>query len=189
MQSLHPQVFGALIGASVTFIVGIVVLIFTNKGHNNRQKLQHKHELEVIMARLLREKIEDIYLSFSRWETSFEAIYVGLIGYVKGELSENDAYALLLKNPGESGYKEKVEMLISLYFPWLISKYENIMIERSKVVKYFPPNQSLIGDFKGFCGTQQSFEKRAIEFKKALKEEIDKLKQDNPTNRYAPADL
>ena len=94
MQSLQPQVFGALVGASVTLIVSIVVLIFTNRGHNKRQKLQHKHELEVTMARLLREKIEDIYLSFSKWETKFGSIYLGLIGYVKGELSENDAYGI-----------------------------------------------------------------------------------------------
>jgi|SRR4030043_749023 len=174
MQSLQPQVFGALVGASVTLIVSIVVLIFTNRGHNKRQKLQHKHELEVTMARLLREKIEDIYLSFSKWETKFGSIYLGLIGYVKGELSENDAYGMF-KSQGESGYIAKVEMLISLYFPCLISKYENVMIERGKVVKYFPPNQSLIGDYKGYCGAQQSFENRAIEFKKALKEEIDKL--------------
>jgi|GEM_PF-2221486 len=172
MQSLQPQVFGAIIGASVTLIVSIIVLIFTNRGHNNRQKLQHKHELEVIRARLLREKIEDIYLSFSNWETHFAAIYCGLIVYVKGEISEDDAYDLLIKNPGESGHIEKVEMLISLYFPWLIEQFEKVMIERGKVIKYFPQNQSLVGDFKGYCNSQQSFEKSARDFRKALKEEI-----------------
>lgn len=174
MQSLQPQIFGALIGASATLIVSMVVLIFTNRGHNKRQKLQHKHELDVTMVNLLREKIEDIYLSFSNWERNFGGIYVGLIGYVKGEISENDAYGLY-KNVGEGGHLAKVEMLISLYFPCLISTFENVMIERGKVVKYFPPNQSLIGDYKGYYGTQQSFEKSALEFKKTLKEEIDKL--------------
>ena len=174
MQSLQPQVFGAMIGASVTFIVGIAVLIFTNRGHNKRQKLQHKHELDVAMASLLREKIEDIYLSFSKWERNFGAMYVGLIGYVKGELSENDAYGLY-KNIGEFGNIDKVEMLISLYFPLLISNYMNVMNERGKVVKYFPPNQALVGDYKGYCSAQQSFEQSTIEFKNKLKEKIDKL--------------
>jgi hypothetical protein len=174
MDTLQPQVFGALIGASVTFVVSIVVLIFTNRGHDKRQKLQHKHEHKVSMERFYSEKIEDIYLSFSRWERSFGSIYVSLIGYVKGELSESDAYSLF-KNLGESGNIDKVEMLISLYFPWLLTIYKDVMAERYKIVKYFPPSRSLIGDYAGYCIAQQSFEKRSGEFKEALKEEIKKL--------------
>jgi hypothetical protein len=175
MQSLNPQIFGAIIGAAVTMIISIVVLIFTNRGHNNRQALQHKHELEVIKTKLIREKIENIYLSFSKWETYFASIYVGFIGYVKGQISENEAYDLLIKHPGESGQLAEVEMLICLYFPRLISKFENVMTERSKVTKYFPPNQCLVEDYKKYFSAQQSFEKSAEEFKQALKEEIDKL--------------
>lgn len=174
MESLQPQVFGALIGASVTFIVSIAVLIFTNRGHDKRQRLQHRHEREATMDSLHRSRIEDLYLSFSKWQKTFAAIYLGLIVYVKGELFEKDAYGLF-KSHGESGHMDKVEMLISLYFSCLTSKYDDVMLERGKVVKYFPPNQSLIGDYAGYCVAQKAFEKRATEFKLALKEEIDKL--------------
>jgi hypothetical protein len=174
MQTLEPQVSGALIGASVTFIVSIVVLIFTNMGNAKRQRLQHEHEHEAAMATLYREKLEDIYMSFLEWERMFGSIYVSLIGYVKGELSEKDAYSMF-KNQGTSGNIGKVEMLISLYYPELNSKYKSVMAERGKIVKYFPPNQSLIGDYSGYCTTQKSFEKSAVEFKEALKEQIDKL--------------
>jgi hypothetical protein len=174
MASLEPQILGALIGASVTFVVSIVVLIFTNRSHDKRQQLQHKHENEIAMAKFYREKIEDIYMSFSTWQRKFGAIYIGLIGYVKGELSENDAYGMF-NNLGESDSINKVEMLISLYFPRLISQYKTVMDQRGKIVEYFPPNRSLIGEYSGYCSDQQSFEKKAIKFKEALKEEIDKL--------------
>jgi biopolymer transport protein ExbB/TolQ len=44
MAELPPQIFGAIIGASVSLMAAIVVLIFTNKGHDKRQKYQHDHE-------------------------------------------------------------------------------------------------------------------------------------------------
>jgi len=174
MQTLEPQIFGALIGASVTFIVSIVVLIFTNMGHAKRQKLQHKHEHETAMATLYRNKLEDIYTSFLKWERMFGSIYVSLIGYVKGELSEKDAFSMF-KNHGTSGNIDKVEMLISLYYPELKYKYKSVMAARGRIVKYFPPNQSLIGDYSGYCTTQQFFEESAVEFKEALKDQIAKL--------------
>lgn len=180
MESLQPQGFGVLIGASVTFIASIIVLIFTNRGHDKRQKLQHYHENAISKARFYREKIEDTYLSFSKWERNFVAMYVGLLVYVKGEVSEKDAFDLIKMNQTNQiefgNNRDKVEMLITLYFPCLIPQFENVMIEREKVAQYFPQrNESLIGDYAGYCAAQISFEEKSKEFKEALKSELNKF--------------
>lgn len=175
MSSLPPQVIGALIGAIVTATIGVLVMIFTNMGHNQRQKLQHQHELTIANRDFLKGKIEDIYLSFSKWETNFAGVYVGLIGYVKGEVSEKDAYELIQKQAGAPGLHEKVQMLLSLYFPHLLDAYEDVRSERGEVVAFFPSSKQPAGRVKEYYASQENFESTTQKFRMRLTEEINKL--------------
>lgn len=178
MENIEPQLLGVLIGSSVTLFASIVVLIFTNKGHNKRQIIQHQHELKISDARFYREKIEDIYLSFSYWDRNFVSLYLGFIGYVKGELSEKEASDFAMKHgDNESGnHLDKVEMFIALYFPNLNSKFQEIMNARSDVIKYFPFSRpSLVGNISDYYAAQKNFEKKVMEFKDELKAEINNL--------------
>lgn len=168
-----PRVIGAAIGAIGTLIVGITVLIFTNRGHNNRMSSQHLHERKLEHQKHLREKIEQTYLSFSRWETYFGSVYVAMTGYVKGEMSGESAFKLLKNDSVSGGQMEQTKMLVALYFPDLQSKIGEVSKARSEVVKYFPTFSEETGDIDGFFSAQLLFEKRASEFKDMLVSELE----------------
>ena len=174
MNEIAPQVVGAIIGATVSMIVTIVVMWFTNNGHNKRQKEQHKHEFEQENLIHRREKLEECYLSFSKWQTYFGGMYVGMIGYVKRDMPEVKAYELG-KGSSAVGSNEQVGMIISLYFPNLMESYKAVHVARGEIVKFFPPNSVGLGDVSGFYQAQENFEAKADAFKAAMCEELKKM--------------
>lgn len=177
-ETLHPQVLGASIGALITAMVGIAAFWFTNYGHNKRQQIQHQHEHRISREKFLKEKIEDIYLSFSNWDRNFSSCYLGMIGYVKGEMHETDALEFINRNGniryGE--YLDKVEMLLTLYFPHLLEEFKGVMEQRSQITKFFPIGKSSqTGNISSFYATQENYENQVEKFKKALQAEIESL--------------
>lgn len=174
MKDLSPQILGAIIGASISLITALIVLIFTNAGHNKRQSRQHTHEKEIEATRHLKSKLEECYVSFSKWETYFASMYVGMIGYVKGEMSEERSYELGKKR-SQNGANEQVEMIISLYFPGLKEKYNAMRKARGAIVKFFPPNGNKNGDLNSYYRAQENFEQKARELKDAMADEIKNL--------------
>lgn len=174
MNSISPQILGAMIGASISLIAALIVLIFTNKGHDRRQATQHAHEQNKEDKKHRQAKLEDCYLAFSKWENYFAGIYVGMIGYVKGDFTEETAYKLL-KQKTQGGSKEQAEMIINLYFPNLKEKYDATQSARGEIVKYFPPNPKGIGGLKGFYSAQENFEAAAQQLKEAIRIELENL--------------
>jgi len=174
MKSLDPTIIGALVGGIGSFVVAIVVFILSNRSQDKRLRRQHKHELDLEEKKHRREKLEEAYLAFSNWETLFAGIYVGMIGYVRGEMSEDSAYQLARRSSA-AGSNEQVAMLIALYFPKLQSTYEAVRAARGDVVKYFPPNVEMQGDLAGFYRVQERFEALTQQLKDAMKSEIDSL--------------
>jgi len=174
MSDISPQILGAIIGATISLIAAVNVLIFTNRGHNKRQTSQHAHEQSKEDRKYRQAKLEECYLSFSRWQNYFAGIYVGMIGYVKGDLTEEKAYELAGRKT-QSGSKEQAEMIIELYFPNLKEKYRATQTARGKIVKYFPPNSKNLGDLKSFYAAQEAFEVAAQQFKDAIRIELENL--------------
>lgn len=113
-------------------------------------------------------------MSFSRWQTYFGGIYVGMIGYVKGQLPEQRAYELA-KASSAAGSLEQVEMIISVYCPNLMDSYKSVHYARGKVVQFCPPNSTEMGALRKFYKAQEDFEQKAEEFKEAMGAELNKL--------------
>ncbi|PMR73563.1 hypothetical protein [Billgrantia endophytica] len=174
MNSISPQILGAIIGASISLVAAVIVLIFTNKAHDRRQAAQHAYEQDKENKRHRQAKLEDCYLAFSRWEICFAGIYIGMIGYVKGDFTEERAYEIVkLKTQG--GSKEQAEMIINLHFPNLKEKYDATQSARGEIVKYFPPNPKGSGGLKGFYSAQEKFEAAAQQLKEAIRIELENL--------------
>ncbi|MCP8899866.1 hypothetical protein [Gilvimarinus xylanilyticus] len=167
MKELPPQILGAIIGALVSMVIAAVVMMFTNSGHNKRQKAQHDHEVKQESLKHRRQKLEECYLSFSKWQSYFGSIYIGMIGYVKGQVPEERAYEIV-KDSSVAGFLEQVEMIISLYYPNLMDSYKAAHSARGHIVQFFPPNSIEVGGLPRFYQAQENFEKKAEEFKEAM---------------------
>ena len=174
MKDLDPTIIGALLGGLGSFLVALVVFVLSNRSQDRRLSSQHKHELDLERKQHRREKLEQAYLAFSNWETNFAGVYVGMIGYVKGEMSEDSAFQLAGRSSAK-GSNEQVAMLIALYFPKLQSTFDQVRSARGNIVKYFPPNADGRGDLISFYHAQELFEAKAQELKDAMKSEIDAL--------------
>jgi len=174
MSSISPQILWTMIGALISLVAAIIVLIFTNISHDKRQAAQHAYEQKKEDKRHRQAKLEDCYLAFSKWENYFAGIYIGMIGYVKGDFTEETAYKLVNRK-SQAGSKEQAEMIINLYFPHLEEKYKATQSARGEIVKYFPPNPNGVGDLKDYYGTQEKFEATTQQFKEAIRIELENL--------------
>jgi hypothetical protein len=144
-----------------TFTLAGVFLGFYLNSKNEEKK--HKRE----ELKLKREKLEQLYFYYLKWENNFSLVYLQHAFFYNGSISHKE-----LAEKSEEHDKDvpdmykKLQTIMNLYFSELLTEYNKIDKERGNVVKFF--NKKGTYSLPDFISAQKSFEKASNIFKQAI---------------------
>ena len=147
MNELSPD-YIALISSTVTVIVTAIVTLLavwlTN--HLNFKHLERKLNFESDEKKmfLIRQRAEELYELADKWLLGLSIHHLNLYAVMQNKINYNEYLQLTIEN-GKSSDSNfgRLEMILHLYFPELITKY-------SEVVKVRDTINIIARDFKAF---------------------------------------
>ena len=123
-----------LITLAASLIAGGIALLgvgITNKENTKRLKLQLTHSTNEKKAALTREKAEELYELTDTWLKGLFYNYMNLAFVMQGKSDYNHYLDQIIKHGEQSeGNFARVEMIIHVYFPELLPKYNKILEHR-----------------------------------------------------------
>ena len=152
------DILSLVVGGSIGFLASIAKdwLI-----ENKKQKLK-KQEFQ-------REKLEEIYLLFDKWDANFGSTYLVYLHCYRSELTYQNVLQHIEKLeksnfllPGEF---QKLQMLINIHFPQLANDYISVDKARSKVAYFLVNPKEYNRSSEDFIKVQEEFEVASKEFK------------------------
>lgn len=173
MDGFEIKDYSAIVSGIITAFSTLSAVLITNYFHlrHSKQSLDVTHERDRTQRKL--EKIEEFYLLFERWEINLSNIYLYHLRAYRKRLTYSQVLEATSKKdnflPADA---QKLQMLLNIYIPELISEYEKVDSARSKIVPYImddPEHNGLSAE--GFVKLQEDFEITC----KIFKEKISKL--------------
>jgi hypothetical protein len=123
LKAIPKDVFGALatvIGGVLAGVVAVVVMIFNNRATTQRLRLQLVHDREAQRHTLLREKLEDLYITSSKWFVSLDSYFQSFRIAMREETPQDKTVELFHSYVSDQNDdRQRTGMLIELYFPQL----------------------------------------------------------------------
>jgi hypothetical protein len=117
LTQIPIPIYVGFLTALFTAIATLSGVFLTNIANNQRLALQLNHERQTKQKELMREKLEQLYILFKKWDLTVQNVYINYLRAMKGNIT----YDTLLKIESERSDKSvdynRLEMLIDLYFP------------------------------------------------------------------------
>ncbi|MCG3657940.1 hypothetical protein [Aliarcobacter butzleri] len=156
----------SIIGSIIALISVYLGFILNSKNEEKRHK---REELK-----LKREKLEQLYFYYLKWEDNFSSIYLQHAFFYNGSISHKE----LVERSKEYDkdvpdmYK-KFQITMNLYFPELQTEYNKVDKGRANVVKFFDKKETYT--LNEFISAQESFEKISKDFIQAIIKETKRI--------------
>jgi hypothetical protein len=158
-----------IIGGIITAVSTLSAVLITSRFNLKlaRLNLETQSQQKDYERRLL--KVEEIYLLFEKWETSFSTIYLTHLRCYLGKLDYPSVMELTKTSaillPGEA---QKLKMLMNVHFPKLAHDYRLINEARHRIAPFLcDPNESKL-KAEDFISAQEDFEKVCVDFKSKI---------------------
>jgi hypothetical protein len=154
----------------VTASAALLGVYITNLAQERRSRIEFQRSSMLKEQELKREKLEEMYILFQKWEKDVLSLCLNYILVYKGESSTEEAMSFFQKNRlQEKNDPQRLKMLMSLYFPDLEVKFKVVFEERGKVLLYcMPHNEFKSEDLNEFIAAQEIFEVQTNLFKKFI---------------------
>ena len=130
---MNPQSLYSLASALLTGVITLLAVNLTNKANYKKLLRETDIEKEFKTNEILREKLEELYVLFSKWITFQCGYWLPYHKVMLGEISYNQAHDINLKREKKNDDFERIEMLVDLYFPTLRKEYEDLISTQDKV--------------------------------------------------------
>ena len=176
LNSISPQVFVALATALLTAAVTLISVFLTNLSQRKTEEAKFERNKEAEYTVFKREKLEELYLLFSKWDADLVSLSYFYLSVMTGEAQEEDALVSAKKNQlSEKDYLQRILMMVNLYFPELKDYFDEVLDARENVWQFcsetFPPGtgaEDLIQAQEEFRKTGKNFMERIAELTHAL---------------------
>ncbi len=137
LDSDSPQIL-VLVTAILTAVVALASVFIANMGQRKIEEAKFKRIKESEYAVFKREKLEELYLLYSKWDADMAAMGYIFLPVITGEVSEEEALIRANKNQmSEKDYLQRILMMVNLYFPGLKDDFDQVLDAREKVWPYF----------------------------------------------------
>ncbi|MEA5550620.1 hypothetical protein VB713_06440 [Anabaena cylindrica UHCC 0172] len=167
----------ALVSSGMT-LMGIFL---TNKANNERLTLQLENEKKIKQQKLMREKLEEIYLLSKKWAANIDIFYLNNTRAMDGQIDFKTLLEIEINNKNNLDFS-RLEMLINLYFPVVKPAYDDVIKARGKANEIMMNfrNQCLQGNTDGknlvapFLAAQNKFSQETEKMLKVITQEATK---------------
>jgi len=115
----------ALIVALLTSLLTLLGVRYTNKGNNERLKIQLEHDQKVKREELIRTRLEELYVESTKYMDKMTIHFLPYRRVMKGEITYNQALDLTLES--KIDYDPiRVKMIMDMYFPALNATFKEV---------------------------------------------------------------
>ncbi|WP_417499658.1 hypothetical protein [Methylophaga sp.] len=175
-SSISPQILVALASALIAAVVTLLSVYLTNINNRKNEEAKYARSQEFEREIFKRQKLEELYLLFSKWDTDLVAIGYFYIRAMNGAMSEEDALVSGSKNQiSEKDYLQRITMMIDLYFSELKNDFDTVLDSREKVASFcgkpIPQGarvENLIDAMEDFRETSRDFKQSMVGLTNAL---------------------
>jgi hypothetical protein len=171
LDSVSPQILVALGTALLTAAVTLTSIFLTNLGQRKTEEAKFERSKEAERTVFKREKLEELYLLFSKWDADMVTLGYLYLPVITGEAVEEEALVSANKNQlSEKDYLQRILMMVNLYFPELKDDFDEVLGARENIwpffSKHFPPGAGL----EDFIKAQEEFRKIGKSFMEKIAE-------------------
>ncbi|BAV33754.1 hypothetical protein SCL_1443 [Sulfuricaulis limicola] len=171
LNSVSPQVLVALVTALLTAAVTLASVFLTNLNQRKTEEAKFERNKEAEHTVFKREKLEELYLLFSKWDADLMSLSYFYLSVMTGEAQEEDALVSASKNQlSEKDCLQKILMMVNLYFPELKDSFNEVLDARENVWQFcskaLPPGTGA----EDFIQTQEEFRKTGKNFMEKIAE-------------------
>lgn len=171
IDSVSPQILVALVTALLTAAVTLASVFLANLGQRRTEEAKFERSKEAEHAVFKREKLEALYLLFSKWDADMAALGYIFLPVITGEVREEEALLSASKNQlSEKDYLQRILMMVDLYFPNLKDDFDKVLDAREKVWPYFSEKLPPEIRVEDFIQAQENFRMVGKNFKQKLAE-------------------
>lgn len=171
LDSISPQILVALATAILTAAVTLASVFLANIGHRKTEEAKFERSKEAEHAVFKREKLEELYLLYSKWDADMAAMGYIFLPVMTGEAREDEALLSASKNQlSEKDYLQRILMMINLYFPDFKDDFDEVLAAREKVWPYFSQSLPPGTRVEDFIQAQENFRMVGKYFKQKLAE-------------------
>lgn len=139
--------------------------------HNQRLIMIAKmdEEFKNERERFIRDKIENFYYLFCKWESCLTSVYLRIIPCYTDGIDVNKTLNDAADNLSIAGDEAKmITTILNLYFSSLNSLYDDVYKARGDVMSFCMPKYFDRKNYKAFLDSQRTFEEQCKKFKKAI---------------------
>ena len=164
---MNGDIFSCNLLSAGAALLGVFI---SNRSQERRLEIQFEFEQEAKELRLRKEKLEEMFILFQKWETDISTTYLSFNGVYRGETSFSDAQALSSDCAmQEKGDYQRFQAILNLYFPELADSFLGVMEKRKRVMDFCshhasPSNETLDSFYK----TQEEFESQTADFRSEM---------------------
>lgn len=136
-SSISPQILVALASALLAAAVTLASVYLTNLNNRKTEEAKFARNQKAERENFKREKLEELYLLFSKWDADLAATGYFYIQAMNGVMSEEDALIGASKNQiSEKDYLQRITMIIELYYSELNNDFDTVLDSRGKVASF-----------------------------------------------------
>ena len=112
------QILLALCTAGITALVTLVAVYLTNRGNNDRLRIQLSHDRDSKNEAVRREKLEELHVLSQQWSICLFNHLMPYFRVMEGEIDYNKALDMTIES-GKNSTNEfyRLRMLVEIYFP------------------------------------------------------------------------
>ena len=130
--AIPSQAWIAIVTAVFTSGLTILGVSLTNNANTKRLRLQLEHEKEIKNEEMLRDRLEELYVTSNKYLDALIGYYLPYRMVMKGQLTFNQALDITIESKKDYD-PHRVTMLINMYFPEVKPAFDEILGLREKL--------------------------------------------------------
>jgi len=165
INSISPQVLVALATALLTAAVTLLSVFLTSRSQRKNEEAKFERDNKAKRSIFKREKLEELYLLFSKWDADLVTLSYLYIQVITGKAQEEEVLLRANKNQlSQKDYLQRILMMIHLYFPEFKEYFDEVLETRENIWSFcseaFPPGATP----EDLIHAQEEFRKTAKKF-------------------------
>ena len=175
MTEIEIKDIAIIIGGAITALSTLCAVLITSRFNLKLARINIDAQTQQKNKERKIQKMEDMYLLFEKWETNLSMVYITYLRCYCGKLDYQSVIDLTKDStmlaPGDF---QKLNMLMNVHFPEIVSEYKKVDDARKKMVPFLSdPRESGLNP-KDFVELQEKFESVCITFKIQISQLISK---------------
>ncbi len=159
-----------IVTAIISSASALLAVFISNRAQERRLDLHFKKDSELRLQELKRQKLEEAFVLFQKWEMDITNLCIAFSFVYQGKSNVSQVREVSAKNSmQEQGDFQRFQAIINLYFPKLVTEFSGVMRKRGDLIRYCSDEASESGTLLDeFVKKQEEFELEAAKFRQAF---------------------